>query len=353
MAIKPERSIYTANDLISFRETGSLELTARFQRREVWKTPAKSFFIDTLLRGYPVPPIYVRVTQSTEHTRTVREIIDGQQRLRALLDFVDGKYALTNAAGDPWRGAYFDELPKAQRDAIKEFPFIFEVLHGISDERVLEIFSRLNTYSVPLNSQELRNGTYFGLFKQTAYSLAHEHIEFWRSNRIFTEARIARMLEVELTSELMILAMAGLQDKKKSINRFYADNDAKFPSQARIGDQFRRVLDTVSETLGDNLGESEFRRPPLFYSLYAAVFHIKFGVPNLEVKRPSDRKLGGTSRKALRSAITRLSDIIGLAKAEEEVPRKYERFVSSSLRQTDNILPRKTRTTTILQAAFD
>ncbi len=352
MAIKPERSIYTANDLISFRETGSLELTARFQRREVWKTPAKSFFIDTLLRGYPVPPIYVRITQSDDHSRTVREVIDGQQRLRALLDFVDGKYALTNAVDEAWRGAHFEELSKAQQNAIREFPFMFEILHGISDQRVLEIFSRLNTYSVPLNSQELRNGTYFGLFKQTAYSLAHEHIEFWRSNRIFTDARIARMLEVELTSELLIVAMAGLQDKKKSINRFYADNDATFPNQRRVADQFRRVLDDVSTTLGDNLPDSEFRRPPLFYSLYAAIFHIRFGVPSLSLARPASRNLRESDRKALRSAVARLSDIVSLAKAEEEIPRKYERFVASSLRQTDNILPRRTRTTIILRTAF-
>src|SRR3954451_1238736 len=110
MEIKPERSSYTPNDLISFRESGSLELTARFQRREVWKTPAKSFFIDTLLRGYPVPPIYIRVTQDKDHTRTVREVIDGQQRLRAVLDFIDNKYALTNAAGPELSGRIFEEL---------------------------------------------------------------------------------------------------------------------------------------------------------------------------------------------------------------------------------------------------
>ncbi|HUC07126.1 MAG TPA: DUF262 domain-containing protein, partial [Solirubrobacterales bacterium] len=216
MSIKPERSIYTANDLIAFREAQSLELTPRFQRREVWKTPARSFFIDTLLRGYPVPPIYIRITQSKDRSRTVREVIDGQQRLRALLSFIDGEYALTNAVGDEWCGRTFDELTPDHQNLIKEFPFIFEVLHGVSDSRVLDIFARLNTYSVPLNKQELRNGTYFGLFKQVSYGLAYEHVEFWRVNRIFTEAAMARMLEVEMTSELLIVGLDGLQDKKNS-----------------------------------------------------------------------------------------------------------------------------------------
>ncbi|HEY5941467.1 MAG TPA: DUF262 domain-containing protein [Solirubrobacterales bacterium] len=329
-----------------------MELTARFQRREVWKTPARSFFIDTLLRGYPVPPIYIRITQNEKKTKTVREVIDGQQRLRALLDFVDGKYELTNAVSEPWRGCSFADLSPAHQSTIKEYPLIFEVLHGISDQRVLEIFARLNTYSIPLNKQELRNGTYFGPFKQTSYGLAHEHIEFWRLNRIFTDARIARMLEVEFTSELLILAADGLQDKKTSINRFYAEFDSVFPDQSRHEERFRSVIDDIAETFGDNLSESEFRRPPLFYSLFAAVHHIRYGVPGLKplVKK---RRLTKKDMRALRASVGKLSDIVVLAKDEEAVPRKYERFVSASLRQTDNIQPRRTRTRTILQVALD
>ncbi len=349
--IRPERSTYTCHDFQSFREAGTLELTARFQRREVWKSPARSFFIDTLLRGYPVPPIYLRVTQSKDHARTIREVIDGQQRLRALLDFVDGKYELTNAVGASWRGRTFKELDIQHQLLIKEFPFICEVLHGISDQRVLEIFARLNTYSIPLNKQELRNGTYFGLFKQSSYTLAHEHVEFWRSNKIFSEARISRMLEVELTSELLILGLAGLQDKKNSINNFYADYDESFSDQSRAESRFRTVIDDIVEALDTSLAEGEFRRPPLFYSLFAAVYQVRFGVPRLTPPvRP--RRLKAADRKSLRSATSKLSDMILLAKAGERVPRKYESFVNASLRQTDNIQPRRTRTQAVLDLAF-
>jgi hypothetical protein len=348
---KPERTIYTANDLLSFRESQSLELTPRFQRREVWKTPARSFFIDTLLRGYPVPPIYIRVTQSKDRKRTVREVIDGQQRLRALLAFIDGEYALTNAVDDEWCGRTFSDLNAEHQTSIREFPFIFEVLHGVSDSRVLEIFARLNTYSVPLNKQELRNGTYFGLFKQVSYNLAYEHVEFWRVNRIFTEGAIARMLEVELTSELLILAMAGLQDKKNSINSFYADYDAEFPKRKILERRFRATVDEISQITKDSLEQSEFRRPPLFYSLFAAIYHQLFGVPNLK-ETSLERPLRANERKRFREAIARLSDVVVMAKEEETVPRKYAPFVAAALRQTDNIQPRLARTKSILDAAL-
>ena len=209
---KPERSNYTALDFIQWRENGVLELTPKFQRRGVWTTPARSSFIDTLIQSYPVPPIYLRVTQSPDKRKTVREVVDGQQRLSAILDLIDGKYAISRSLDD--------EYADKRLDALKEYSFNTEVLYGLSDSEVLEIFSRLNRYSVRLNNQELRNGKWFGRFKQLSYSLAHEHIEFWRKHRIFTENGIARMLEVELTSELLILGLSGLEEKKNSIEEY-------------------------------------------------------------------------------------------------------------------------------------
>src|SRR2546428_514680 len=88
---KPDRSTYTPLDFSSWREAEGLSLTPKFQRRGVWTTPARSFLIDTLIRGLPVPPIYLRTTQSADRKRIVREVVDGQQRISAVLDFIDGK----------------------------------------------------------------------------------------------------------------------------------------------------------------------------------------------------------------------------------------------------------------------
>ena len=91
---------------------------------------------------------------------------------------------------------------------------------NIDDATVLEIFARINTYSVALNAQELRNGKYFGEFKKAVYALALRHLEFWRDTRVFTDAAIARMHEAQLVSELLVMQMDGLQDKKSSIEDF-------------------------------------------------------------------------------------------------------------------------------------
>lgn len=351
MPEKPERTSYTPLDFRVFRETNSLEIAPKFQRRPVWKTPARSYFIDTLIRGYPVPPIYLRVRQSEDSTRTIREVIDGQQRIRAVLEFMDGEFALTGSLDSAWSGRRFADLEDYFQDAIREYPLNCEVLHGVSDAKVLEVFARLNTYSVRLNAQELRNGTYFGYFKQLAYSLSLEHIEFWRQNRIMTESQIARMVEAELTSELMVVLLDGLQDKKKSLNRFYADFDEVFPKRDRVESRFRTVMDEISDALGDTLGETEFRRRPLFYSLFSAIAHRTFGVKGVQLTTPK-RRLRGSERESLQDSVLKLSDVIRAAREEESYAARYVPFVNASLRQTDNLIPRRARLTEIYRSAF-
>ncbi|HTQ77054.1 MAG TPA: DUF262 domain-containing protein, partial [Burkholderiales bacterium] len=91
---KPSRAEYSAAEFLDWAEGKTLILTPKFQRRGVWQQGAKSFFIDTLLRQMPVPPIYIRLGQAREKNRVIREVVDGQQRLAALTDFMRGSYAL-------------------------------------------------------------------------------------------------------------------------------------------------------------------------------------------------------------------------------------------------------------------
>ena len=348
---KPDRSSYTPLDFMAWSETQAMVLAPKFQRRGVWSTPARSFFIDSLIRGMPVPPLYLRVTQSEDKTRVIREVIDGQQRIAAVLDFVKGKYSLSRSLGSEYGGKQFKDLAVKHQDSIRQFGFICEIFHGVSDAEVLEIFARLNTYSVQLNNQELRNGTYFGQFKQSTYSLAHEHLEFWRRHKLFTERAVARMLEVELTSELIIAQIDGLQDKKKSIDSFYAIYDEEFKLRHQNEVRFRKTIDTINDSIGDVLKESAFNRAPLFYSLHCAVFHRMFGLPNEEIQTPK-KHLTADERHNLKMSVLQLSEKIEATRHNEPVPKKYLPFIAACLRQTDNLQPRRTRLQFVYSHAF-
>jgi Protein of unknown function DUF262 len=350
--IQPTSSAYSSLDFLEWREKNALELSPKFQRRGVWTRPARSYLIDTLIQQMLVPPIYLRERQSDDKKRIIREVVDGQQRISAVLDFLDGKFAISGSLDAPYAGRRFDALTLAQQDAIRTFKFTCLMLGAISDAEVLQIFARLNTYSVKLNNQELRNGKFYGYFKQLAYRLALDHLEFWRNAGIFTDRRIARMLEVELTSELLIAELDGLQDKKKSIDRFYREFDAEFPNRQATEARFRETIASISETIApDGLAESEFSRPPLFYSLFCATYHRLFGIPKLSLKTPK-RRLNRTEHQSLQESISLLSEQVQAVREGNRPRDKFVPFVNACLRQTDNLQPRLTRITTLYQQAF-
>ncbi len=350
---KTEKAVYTPNDFVLWRENEMLEITPKFQRRSVWRTPARSYFIDTLLRGMTVSPIYLRLTQNKTKTKWIREVVDGQQRLRSVLDFIADEYRLSKTLKAEWASKKFAQLTEAQQQQIMSFSFTAEIFKGISDKQILEVFCRLNMNGVALNEQELRNGRYFGLFKQSCFGLALEYLEFWRKHRVFSEQSIARMLEVELTSELLIAAHEGMQDKKKSIGTFYDKWDSNYPDEGRDKKRFQDTMSTIAETFADDgLASNEFRRAPLFYTLFCVVFHHLFGLPGIQRVTPRKR-LTPDQRDALRDAVNVLSEVIIEAKdPTAETPRRFKAFVAACQRQTDNLSPRKIRFNSLFDEAF-
>lgn len=349
---KTERSNYTTLDFVGWNEAGTLVLTPKFQRRGVWSAGARSFFIDTLIRGMPVPPIFLRTRQSEDRKKIVREVVDGQQRLTAVLAYKRDEFKLKQALDKSWAGKRFSELDQRYQEAIEQFSFNCEVFSGVSDQDILAVFARLNTYSVPLNPQELRNGKFFGYFKQSAYRLAYDYVEFWRNHGIFSDRAIARMQEVELTSELLIAEIDGLQDKKKSIDRFYEANEDSFGDQKKCENRFRATMDAIQSAIGDELDDTEFVRAPLFYSLFCVVYHRLHGLPKVALPPSKGHTLTANEGHALRDALISLSDVIASAREDKEYPARYGKFVAACLRSTDNIENRTTRLKVLYQEAF-
>lgn len=353
--LKTDKGVFSPEDFLIWEAGGILDITPKFQRRGVWRPAIKSFFIDTLLRGMTVPPIYLRITQNETKTKSIRQVVDGQQRIRAVMDFIKDKgYRLSKNLNSPWAKKRFAELTEDQQQKIKNFGFSTEVFKGISDQQVLEVFCRLNMYGVPLNAQELRNGEYFGVFKQLSLDLALAYLEAWRSHRVFTEQSIARMLEVELTSELLIAGSEGMQDKKKSIGDYYRLWDDEYPNCDREEKRFKDIMATISETFPEGgLMDTEFRKPQMFYTLYCVIYHHVHGLPKVAHPSPK-KKLTSDDRDSLKEAVIKLSEIIQKSKEDKAyaVPSKYKTFVTAASGQTDNINPRKDRFNALFEAAF-
>src|SRR5947208_9602966 len=83
---------YKVSDFISWAKASTLILSPSFQRRSVWPAGAKSYLIDTIVRGLPIPIIFLREQKTDlDSLEPKREVVDGQQRIRTLLTFIAPK----------------------------------------------------------------------------------------------------------------------------------------------------------------------------------------------------------------------------------------------------------------------
>ena len=87
--MKNKRARYTVNELHKLKRKGRLNLQPAFQRKSIWNDEARAGLIDSIYRGYPVPEIFLWDSGGSKVESF--EAIDGQQRLLAMLDFLDRK----------------------------------------------------------------------------------------------------------------------------------------------------------------------------------------------------------------------------------------------------------------------
>jgi hypothetical protein len=105
---------YRVSDFLEWHQKKALILNPDFQRGDVWSPAAKTFLIDTILRKLPIPKVYLRTNVDVVSKKSIREVVDGQQRLRAILNFAEDKFALTKRASEYAGKKYSTLTPEEQ-----------------------------------------------------------------------------------------------------------------------------------------------------------------------------------------------------------------------------------------------
>jgi len=159
---------YSVADFLELRVANRLVINRNFQRREVWKTTPKVYLVDSILRGMPIPKMYFRTLVDAETQSSVREVIDGQQRLQAIFQFADNDLRLSAHARE-FAGLRYRDLDSEQKEQFLSYTFAAEQLINADDNDVLEVFARINTYNVSLKPAELRHARWQGEFKWAAH----------------------------------------------------------------------------------------------------------------------------------------------------------------------------------------
>jgi hypothetical protein len=249
----------------------------------VWTDKAKSFLIDTILRGKPIPKVFIRQKINVSTKTSVREVVDGQQRLRTILSFVKDGFSVSKRQNPTYGGLLFSQLPEEVQAQVLAYEMSVDLLINLPDSEILDIFSRLNSYAVVLNEQERINADHFGPFKTLCDKIGHKYYKYWTDQGILTSRQIMRMLEVNLVADIFIAFLEGIKSKKqvKKVYDIYESNFDHFGDD--LEQKFDQVISTIAQLYPEGLSDTEFKRPHLFYSLATAIAHREFGLPNIEM----------------------------------------------------------------------
>jgi hypothetical protein len=196
--------------IVSRIQSGDINLQPEFQRGEVWSKAKKQKLIDSILRDWHVPPIHV-----IEQARSKKqEVLDGQQRLAAIRDFVngefpvDGKIEPADPAISALHGQLYEDLQEEWRRQFNQFTIrIFRIVDYRASEPA-ELFFRLNQ-PTSLTGAEQRNA-FFGPVREQIKQLAGS-LEKAFTNRRFLAFSNTRMAYDD------VLARAALAVNRRSL----------------------------------------------------------------------------------------------------------------------------------------
>lgn len=267
-------------DLANYFKVGELKLDPWYQRRSVWTPPQRAYLINTIFVKKPVPTIYIRHYLDIEKEKSIKEIVDGQQRIRAVLGYLADEFSARHPAHA--KPVKYSALSPTQKGDFKMSKLATGILVNASEADVIEIFGRLNSISKTLNSQENRNAKYSGAMKQFCLEKAAEHVAFWRTSGVFSATQISRMEEVQFISDITFNLINGLSDfSAEKINKMYHHYDDDFDNEAVIKKRMDRVFNILSKIDVVAFQDTVFSRSPLFFSLFLALD----AKPSLQIKK--------------------------------------------------------------------
>lgn len=289
---KTSPKVIQISDLVQWNEKREIELSPKYQRNSVWNDNAKAYLIDSIVRGLPIPPIFLRQIIDVRTKTTNREIIDGQQRVRSILEYVvDEKFSIKASHNKEYGGKKYSELEQEIQESILRFEIVAEVVTEKDESLIYDMFARLNSNNYVLNKQEVRNAKYWGDFKVLVYSLAAKYREFFLLYGIFSDKECTRMKDVELINSLIILLNEGIVgETPSSVDKIYQKYDKEFVFANIIEDSIERVIDVMGkiyEYFEGNLGC--LKNKNYFYTLFAVLYHQYFGIKNCDMEK--DEKL--------------------------------------------------------------
>ncbi|NBB98271.1 MAG: DUF262 domain-containing protein [Alphaproteobacteria bacterium] len=270
-------------DLHSDYAAKELDPRPSFQRGYVWDKKRASKLIESILLNVPLPLIY-----TAEEADQTEVVIDGQQRLVSVFGFIEEKFPKDGSTFrlsglgllSDFNGKLFSELDPGDQRAIKKYIFqIIKISKESHADVKFEIFERLNSGSVTLNPQELRNCVYRGRMNELLKEMAGN-----------TDFRL--MIGTSTTTKRM-------QDQELVL-RFFAFYDRTYlhysGSMKSFLNEYMNEFKNPSADKADKLRAAFKKAAAISYSIFGHNAFRKFKIgdsnnPNGDWERPINRPL--------------------------------------------------------------
>lgn len=203
---------YTVAEFCAAMKRHEIKVNYAYQRSpKVWPPAAKSFLIETLLLGYPMPKLSLYQITDVKTRKTIKEIVDGQQRSNTIIEFYDDKLRLSKSASPPEAaGKNYTELDEQLQHRFLDYALSVDLFIGATNEDIREVFRRMNSYTVPLNSEEKRHSRFQGDFKWFVYRLTKKYSQAFENIGAFSEKQLNRMQDAKLFSEIVHAMFYGI-----------------------------------------------------------------------------------------------------------------------------------------------
>lgn len=240
-------------------ESGKLIIDSSYQRRSVWTTQDNVRLIETILMGYIVPEVFLWPASVDPDTGdTVTHIVDGQQRITAIIDFIEGKYKLTkkylldDTIAERCGDKLFTDLIDADKSQIWTYKLsTVDIDKSWSIDQIKKMFYRLNLTDYSLNGQEKRNS------KDSAFGTKSELLaqnDFWRKVHVFSANDYRRMKDSEYCCSIYILAKEGPVDQvnDRKINQYYDDYKDSFDDDGTLEKRISSAMDIIIQFVDES-----------------------------------------------------------------------------------------------------
>ncbi|MCC5956500.1 MAG: DUF262 domain-containing protein [Natronohydrobacter sp.] len=273
-------SNYSIMEILAMLDRRELVVNRDYQRGSaIWPNGPSSYFIDTILEGFPFPKIYMYDIFDKKKKTVRKEIVDGQQRISAIVRFHNNEFALGQESRHA--GKRYDELEEDIRDAFLAYVVSVDVIRNTAAGDILQMFRRMNAYTLPLNEAEKRHSSFQGQFKWFVNDLCDEFNDFFVEYGVLTNRQIIRMADAALLTECIDGFENGVTSSSPAaLRQLYTKYDESFI----LHDDYKKMLQETIHFIIRNfsaLRGTFMMKPYAFYSLVIALLHAKYGIESI------------------------------------------------------------------------